>query len=51
MTEVLYCPINNELLLFTGVFLTHENVMTIYGYANKKMKEVNSKNLVHIGWL
>lgn len=51
MTEVLYCPINNELLLFTGVFLTHETGMTIFVYANKKMKEIDPRKLVHIGWL
>lgn len=51
MTEVLYCPVNNELLLFTGVFLTHDNIMTIYVYSHKKMKEVDSSTLVHIGWL
>jgi len=63
MTEVLYCPINNELLLFTGMFEvdTRRHTMTIYVMRSKKLGmalkskdktfKVDAKSLVHIGWL
>jgi hypothetical protein len=54
MEEVLYCPINNEMLLFSGAykFEVDTMIMTLYVYSNrKKMKKVSAKNLIHIGWL
>jgi hypothetical protein len=63
MTEVLYDPINNELYLFNGMFEvdTKRHIMTIYVMSAKKLGmtlkskdktfKVNTKELVHIGWL
>ena len=63
MTEVLYDPINNELYLFNGMFEvdTKRHTMTIYVMSAKKLGmalkskdkvlKVNTKELVHIGWL
>lgn len=55
MTEVLYCPVSNELVLFSGIFeVDAENkVMVLYIYGRKgcKVKKLSSKDLVHIGWL
>lgn len=54
MTEILYCPINNELLLFTGVFEidTKKNTMTLYLQTKRKrIKMIEANQLVYIGWL
>jgi hypothetical protein len=54
MTEVLYCPKNNELLLFTGCFEVDlkNNTMILYLQTRrKKMVTVEASELVHIGWL
>jgi hypothetical protein len=55
MTEVLYCPTNNEILLFTGCFEidTKKKIMTLYVYGKSKrgIRLIDSKNLSHIGWL
>lgn len=54
MTEVLYCPINNELLLSTGCyeFDVQTNAMILYLYTNRKrIKIIEATQLVHIGWL
>lgn len=55
MTEVLYFPVSNELVLFSGVFKvdTEKKVMTLYVYGRKRrdIRLIDSKNLVHIGWL
>lgn len=55
MTEVLYCPVSNELVLFSGIFEVDSNkkTMTIYVYGRKGygVKNISSKDLVHIGWL
>lgn len=52
--EVLYCPKNNELLLFTGCyeFDVKNKTMTLYIQTrSKKMKKIEASELVHIGWL
>jgi hypothetical protein len=54
MTEILYCPKNNELLLFTGAFEldTKSKTMILYLQTRRKrMKAVAVSELVHIGWL
>ena len=54
MTEVLYCPINNELLLFTGRYEIDlvKDTITIYLQTNRKrVKKVSGDQIVHIGWL
>lgn len=54
MTEVLYCPINNELLLFTGSYELdiEKKKMILYLQTNRKrIKIVEAGQLVHIGWL
>lgn len=55
MTEVLYCPVSNRIFLFSGVFEldTEKKVMTLYVYGEKRrdIELLDSKNLVHIGWL
>ena len=55
MTEILYCPMSNELVLFSGIFEVdaEKKVMTLYVYGKnrKGVRLLNSKNLVHIGWL
>jgi len=54
MIEILYCPINNELLLFTGAFEidTKKNTMTLYLQTKRnRIKIVEASQLVHIGWL
>jgi len=55
MIEILYCPINNELLLFTGAFEIdiQKNTMVIYVYGGKRrdIRLLDSSKLVHIGWL
>lgn len=55
MTEVLYCPINNELFLFTGKYKLDKKSMriTICLQCNnpRKKREINVKSLKHIGWL
>ena len=54
MTEVLYCPINNELLIFTGCYEVDlkKNIITLYlQTGRKRIKKVSGDVLVHIGWL
>jgi hypothetical protein len=54
MTEILYCPKNNELLLFTGAyeFNTQNNTMILYLWTRRKrMVTVAASKLIHIGWL
>jgi hypothetical protein len=54
MIEILYCPVNNELLLFTGRFEVDllNDTITIYLQNNRKcVKKVTGDRLVHIGWL
>jgi hypothetical protein len=54
MTEILYCPKNNELLLFTGAYElnTQNNTMILYLWTRRKrMVIAKASELVHIGWL
>ena len=54
MTEVLYCPINNELFLFTGCYELDVQTKTMLLYlqtTRKRIKIVEATQLVHIGWL
>jgi hypothetical protein len=54
MTEILYCPINNELFLFTGCYEinTQTNTMLLYLQTIcKRVKIVDASQLTHIGWL
>ena len=54
MTEVLYCPINNELFLFTGCYEldVQTNEMILYLHTNRNgIKIVEAAQLVHIGRL
>jgi hypothetical protein len=54
MSEILYDPINNELVLFTGAFEfdVERKTMTFYLQTNsKRIKIVEATQLVHIGWL
>ena len=53
MTEVLYCPKNNELFLFGSFKLDTKNkTMILYlQTSRKRMKRVEASELVHIGWL
>ena len=54
MTEVLYCPINNELLIFTGryeVDLVKDTITLYLQTKRKRIKVVEPTQLVHIGWL
>jgi hypothetical protein len=53
MTEILYCPKNNELLLFGSFKLDAKNkTMILYLQTRRKrMKAVEASELVHIGWL
>jgi hypothetical protein len=54
MTEILYCPKNNELLLFTGCYELdmQYNTMVLYLQTRRKrMVTVAASELVHIGWL
>jgi hypothetical protein len=54
MTEILYCPKNNELLLFTGAYEldTQNKIMILYLQARRRrMVTVAASELVHIGWL
>jgi hypothetical protein len=54
MTEILYCPKNNELLLFTGCYELDVKVKTRILYVwtrRKRMLTVAARELVHIGWL
>lgn len=54
MTEILYCPKNNEFLLFTGAFEVDEKKNTMILYletSRKRMKKIEAGQLVHIGWL
>jgi hypothetical protein len=54
MTEILYCPKNNELLLFTGAYEldTQSKTMILYlQTGRKRMITVAAGELVHIGWL
>jgi len=55
-TEILYCPISNELFLFSGVYKldTKKMEMTLYLYCSRnKVKKRKQKviSLKHIGWL
>ncbi len=54
MTEILYCPKKNELLLFTGCYELdmQNNTMVLYLQTRRKrMVTVAANELVHIGWL
>jgi hypothetical protein len=54
MTEILYCPKNNELLLFTGAYEFNVQTKTMILYMQtkrKRMVTVAASELVHIGWL
>ena len=54
MTEVLYCPVNNELFLYTGCYEINiqTNTMTLYlQTTHKRVKIVDANQLKHIGWL
>lgn len=52
--EVLYCPKNNELLLFTGCYEIdiRKNTMILYLQTRRKrIVIVEASELVHVGWL
>lgn len=55
MTEILYDPKLNEILLFSGACeVDLENKMVVLyveGSRKKRWKMIESKHLVHIGWL
>jgi len=54
MTEILYCPKNNELLLFTGCYELDMQAKTMILYLQtrrKRMRVMAASELVHIGWL
>ena len=54
MTEILYCPKNNELLLFTGACEVDTQSKTVILYLQTRRKRivtVAASELVHIGWL
>lgn len=54
MIEVLYCPVNNEMFLFTGAFEidTKKHTMILYlQTTRKRIKMIEANQLVHIGWL
>lgn len=54
MIEILYCPKNNELLLFTGACEVdlQNNTMILYLQTScKGMWIAKASELVHIGWL
>ncbi len=54
MSEVLYCPINNELLLFTGCYeldVQTEKMILYLQTRRKRIKIVEATQLTHIGWL
>jgi hypothetical protein len=54
MTEILYCPKNNEFLLFTGCYEldTKKKTMVLFLQTRRKrMVTVAASELVHIGWL
>lgn len=53
MTEVLYCPINNELFLLIGSsYNAKTNTITLSLYPKTKgVKIKDVSQLVHIGWL
>jgi hypothetical protein len=54
MTEILYCPKNNELLLFTGAFVLDLQTKTMILYLQTRRKRIvtiAAYHLVHIGWL
>jgi hypothetical protein len=54
MTEILYCPKNNELLLFTGAYQldTQSKTMILYLEARRKRIMIAKvSELLHIGWL
>jgi hypothetical protein len=54
MTEILYCPKNNELVLFSGACEVdvQNKIMILYiQTSRKRMKRVEASELVHIGWL
>jgi hypothetical protein len=54
MTEILYCPINNELFLFTGCYEINIQTNTMLLYlqtTRKRVRIVDATQLVHVGWL
>jgi len=54
MTEILYCPINNQLFLFTGCYELdiQTKTMLLYLQTNRKRRKVvEATQLIHIGWL
>jgi hypothetical protein len=54
MTEILYCPKNNELLLFSGCFELDVQTKTMIIYVQtrrKRMKTIEAGEIVHVGWL
>jgi len=54
MTEILYCPKNNELVLFSGaceVDVQNKIVILYIQTSRKRMRGVEASELVHIGWL
>jgi hypothetical protein len=54
MTEVLYCPKNNELFIFTGCYELDTKSKTVILYLQarrKRMVIAKASELVHIGWL
>jgi hypothetical protein len=54
MTEILYCPKNNELILFAGCYELDlkRNTMILYiQTSRKRMRRIEASELVHIGWL
>jgi hypothetical protein len=54
MIEVVYCPVNNEIFIFTGCFDLDVQTKTIRAYLQTKRKGIKiaeASQLVHIGWL
>lgn len=54
MSEVLYCPVNNELLLFTGRYeidVQTKTMVLCLQTRSKRIKIVEATQLIHIGWL
>ena len=54
MTEILYSPKHNELFLFTGAYEIDDikKTMILYLVGNKKkLAHLESKDLIHVGWL
>jgi len=54
MIEILYSPQYNKLFIFTGCYKFDDikKTMILYLFTEKKSHiTINSKELVHVGWL